>query len=209
MQSVRHLPHSPCSTQGWTWSAQVRNQLWPLLPEWLEAAASPYSRTATADRARVESCHATAEFSTTEPHPTSTPTSFARKVWLVTSSSHPVTQTPSRSTFERELPAGHGGTVPFHISGSWTMAEVTRHIDPIIVQRDVVLRALEWLKPNLHKDWTTVIQTPQRDTLSHLSGMVQIGDECSDLHWLHGVVAARHHEVDEDGYFPHCSSMYS
>eukprot|EP00037_Helgoeca_nana_P020847 m.208129 g.208129 ORF g.208129 m.208129 type:complete len:107 (+) comp25416_c1_seq6:987-1307(+) len=90
-----------------------------------------------------------------------------------------------------------------------TMAEVARHIDPIIVQRDVVLRALEWLKPNLHKDWTTVSQTPQRDTLSHLSGMVQIGDECSDLHWLHGVVAARHHEVDEDGYFPHCSSMYS
>jgi hypothetical protein len=38
----------------------------------------------------------------------------------------------------------------------------------IIVRRDVVLRALEWLKLNIHlyKDWMAVNQTPQRDTLS-------------------------------------------
>jgi hypothetical protein len=57
-----------------------------------------------------------------------------------------------------------------------------------------VLRALEWLKLNIHlyKDWMAVNQTPQRDTLSvEWHAVLYIGDERSDLHLLQWVVVAR------------------
>jgi hypothetical protein len=84
------------------------------------------------------------------------------------------------------LPAGHGGTVTFHVSGSWTKAEVARHIDPIIVRRDVVLRALQWLKVNNHLyqeidiDRAAIDNLPEHDVLPGTLLLTKADDACDN-----------------------------